>query len=185
MQNRGSRELVGFGRIGSAGVKRQFEYVQRGRAAIFDYRVVLRLELEKRTRLSPKYSMRDFAKDLGLFPSHLFGVLKKTKGLSPVSALKVAWALGFDKVERDQFVLLVRAWSSRARWRRHFAMVILLREKPLRAQKKIAALCLEPRSWKQQVLRFLNGEDFLRLDCRLRRVGISLDGPAARHFRFE
>jgi hypothetical protein len=63
---------------------------EQGSFMNLDYREIFKLELEKRRKLSPKYSLCDFAKDIGLLPSHLSYVLRKQRGLSRESAGHIA-----------------------------------------------------------------------------------------------
>ena len=81
----------------------------------FDYRDVLKTELAKRKALSPKYSLRDFAKDIGISPSLLSYVLSGKKGLSRKSAQKVATALTLTNIIGRYFCLLVASINGRSR----------------------------------------------------------------------
>jgi uncharacterized protein (TIGR02147 family) len=59
-------------------------------------RLVLMEELEKRCRANPKYSLRGFARALGMSPSGLSLVLSGQRGFSKKAAEKIAAKLGFD-----------------------------------------------------------------------------------------
>lgn len=86
-----------------------------------NYRDILKLELSERCKGNPKYSLRSFARDLGISPSRLSRILNEKEGLSESYALKVAHKLGFNKTETERFVTLVNSHDSRSRDKRFSA----------------------------------------------------------------
>ncbi|MCM2279675.1 MAG: TIGR02147 family protein [Oligoflexia bacterium] len=72
-----------------------------------DYRSYLRQELTVRMRKNPRYSLRAFARDLGMAPSKVSEVLRGLGGLSRASAIRVARRLGYTETETRHFVALV------------------------------------------------------------------------------
>lgn len=83
-----------------------------------DYRELLRDELEFRRRANPSYSLRAFAKKLGVAPSRLSEVLQGKRGLSGASARTIATNLGLSDRERDLFEDLVAAQHARSEAKR-------------------------------------------------------------------
>lgn len=47
-----------------------------------DYRELIAAEFERRQSKNPKYSLRGFAKELGLTPMHLLYVMRGERGIS-------------------------------------------------------------------------------------------------------
>ena len=86
-----------------------------------DYRDLLRDEFAARYSRNRVYSLRAFARDLDLRPSHLSDVLKGKLGLSAKSAAEVASALGMSDAEETYFVTLVEASHARSAARRKSA----------------------------------------------------------------
>jgi uncharacterized protein (TIGR02147 family) len=62
---------------------------------------------------NPAYSMNAFARDLGLYPSHLHDILRGRKGLSAATAKRIGFKLLADPEERRMFVDQVIASCSR------------------------------------------------------------------------
>jgi uncharacterized protein (TIGR02147 family) len=79
-----------------------------------DYRDVLLDELHKRQNRRPKYSLRAFARDIGVKAATLSDVLKGRYGLSPDKALKIAERLGFTDDHKAYFRDLVAAKHARS-----------------------------------------------------------------------
>jgi uncharacterized protein (TIGR02147 family) len=79
-----------------------------------DYREQLKQELEARTLRNPKYSLRAFARDLGLSPSRLSHVLSGHFGLSKIAAETVAQKLGLSNDEQRYFCDLVESAHARS-----------------------------------------------------------------------
>lgn len=72
------------------------------------YQSFLTHEFKSRLRKNRRYSLRAFARDLGLSPGFLSQVLAGKKGLSPEKASVIAGKLGCTPAERTQFLNLVR-----------------------------------------------------------------------------
>ena len=143
------------------------------------YREILKAELKKRKSLSPKYSLRDFAKDLGFSPAHLCYVLQGKRGISGEKAQKISNALGFKNVMSRSFRYLVLSSSARSRVGKLMAAQALLNPVFFRCLSKFQAICHEKHQWVDQVqlLKLKNrsqeareqyGRFMLRLDsCKL------------------
>lgn len=72
------------------------------------YRVALQGALRKRISVNPKYSLRAFARDLGISPSYLSQVLNGTRGLTSKNSVKVFRKLDFTTKESELFDLEIR-----------------------------------------------------------------------------
>ena len=72
-----------------------------------NYRSYLKAEQANRVQNDPQYSLRTFAKFLGLAPSMLSDVTRNKRGLSLRCAKSVAHRLGLDHREAEYFLLLV------------------------------------------------------------------------------
>ena len=92
------------------------------------YLSILEKEFLKRQKNNPLYSLRAFARDLELAPSHLSGILKGKLGLSNPAADRIGKALGFSFREIDHFKNLVASKHARSRSMRKLARG-LIREK--------------------------------------------------------
>jgi len=79
-----------------------------------NYRNFLISELETRKRRNPSYSLRAFARDLGVPVSRLSEVINGKVGLSEERAVKIAERLGFSSSDRELFVNLVLSEHSRS-----------------------------------------------------------------------
>ena len=73
-----------------------------------NYRTQLQTELKRRQTVNPKYSLRAFAKSLGLSTPFVSYVIKGKKNLSDESAVQVAKALGYSAAESAEFLRIVR-----------------------------------------------------------------------------
>lgn len=69
---------------------------------------VLRFEFERKTKRNTRYSLRAFARDIGLTPAHLNEILKGRSGLSEHKAEEVLSRLGATESEGEWFRLLVQ-----------------------------------------------------------------------------
>ncbi|MGE0614229.1 MAG: TIGR02147 family protein [Bacteriovoracia bacterium] len=92
-----------------------------------DYRYILKSELENRCRKNPRYSLRSFARDLGLSSARLSEILNRKAGLSGEKARVVAKSLGLNAEETDFFYNLVEAAHARSRIKRELAQARLLK----------------------------------------------------------
>lgn len=79
-----------------------------------DYRAVIESAYLERRARAPSYSFRSFAAELGVPASNLTWVLQKKKGLSPVTALKIAKGLGMTELEQKTFCQLVEKAHARS-----------------------------------------------------------------------
>lgn len=89
--------------------------------ALEDYRDILRKELRNRKRINPKYSLRDFAKHLGLTPSHLCEVMKNKKRLSEKTAGLITRNCNMPHLAARRFRYLTVAVSGRSLYKRNMA----------------------------------------------------------------
>lgn len=81
---------------------------------IFDsYQAALKYEFEQRQKRNPMYSLRAYARDLDLSPSHLSKVLSNKSGLSTHRAMVVAKNMGLHSKNINWFKSLVEAQHSR------------------------------------------------------------------------
>ncbi len=114
-----------------------------------DYRDLINKEFQRRKELNPKYSLRQFARDLHLRPSHVSDLLKYKKGLSTKNADITARRLGYVGNSVRYFRFLVVAISGRARWEINSAKRALL--DPHIAEAKDSERCrfLSPPVWKK------------------------------------
>jgi uncharacterized protein (TIGR02147 family) len=74
-----------------------------------DFRTILRSEYAARRQRNESYSLRAFARTLGMSASRLSEVLNDGQRLSRSSAMRVATALGYEGERRDRFCDLVEA----------------------------------------------------------------------------
>jgi uncharacterized protein (TIGR02147 family) len=91
----------------------------------FTYRNILILELERRKKVNPSYSLRAYARDLGITPPQLSSVLKGTKGISPEAAQKIAEKLALSDEEAEVFQYSALALHSREKRKRKNSQDIL------------------------------------------------------------
>lgn len=80
-----------------------------------DYRDILKERLSERMQKNSKYSIRAFARDLGISPQRLSHVLAGKYGLSPEAAEGIADTLGLNESEKTLFVTLVQERHARSR----------------------------------------------------------------------
>lgn len=81
----------------------------------------IRSELKKRSAKNPQYSLRSFARDLGVAVSWLSEFLAGKKGMSLESANRLCVVLGLSPQEKDLFLLSTEAHHARANGRRKVA----------------------------------------------------------------
>lgn len=86
-----------------------------------DYRDTLREVLETRCAKNMRYSLRSFARDLGISPSRLSDVLNGRYGLSPAAAREIAQKLPLEADEMRQFCDQVESLHARNRAAREAA----------------------------------------------------------------
>jgi uncharacterized protein (TIGR02147 family) len=78
-----------------------------------DYRAILRQRFADRQERNPAYSLRAYARDLGVSASRLSEILSGRHEMSPKTALDVASRLGMTDDEQAFFVDLVTSTSAR------------------------------------------------------------------------
>ena len=78
------------------------------------YRAILRQELKARMRVNKRYSLRAFARHLGVSPHHLSAVLNRKFGLSGESAIDIAERLKFSVQQTEYFHDLVESEHARS-----------------------------------------------------------------------
>ena len=76
------------------------------------YRRRLRDELHRRQMVNPRYSLRGFAKAMGLSAPFLSKVLSGQKNLSLTSAAEICETLGFSRLQATEFCRLVQVEST-------------------------------------------------------------------------
>lgn len=78
-----------------------------------NYKSFLKDDLRIRTLRNPRYSLRAYARDLGISFSRLSEILSSNEGISLVTAGKIANVLGLSEHEKDYFFDLILAKHSR------------------------------------------------------------------------
>lgn len=91
------------------------------------FRKALEDLFEQKKALDPTYSLRRFAFDIGLTPSHLSDVLSKRRGLSSAKAVEIAERLSLKDFDRQDFIDLVEKEGARSAHDRELAAVRLNR----------------------------------------------------------
>lgn len=86
-----------------------------------DYRNTLRRALVERCQRNPKYSLRSFARDLGITPARLSDILNGKKGLSRQVATALASVLGLSSKEAEIFCDQVESLHARSKTTRALA----------------------------------------------------------------
>jgi len=92
-----------------------------------EYRDLMIGELERRSNKNPQYSMRSYARDLGLSPSSLSLILNGKQGLSLSKARDIANKIFTTELERRYFSDLVECSHARSHKKRELARIRLTR----------------------------------------------------------
>lgn len=92
-----------------------------------DYRAFLKQELEVRCKRNPRYSLRCFARDLGLSSSRLSEVMTGKSGISRERAKAIGILVGLENSRLDLFCDLVEAQHARSTIKRELAKKRLLK----------------------------------------------------------
>lgn len=92
------------------------------------YRDIIKAEFERRRQLDPFYSLRAYAKELRIQPSHLSDLIQKKKGLSKKKAPLVAAGLGLGSLGAQYFYFLTIEENGRTRAQRNLAKQGLKRQ---------------------------------------------------------
>jgi transcriptional regulator with XRE-family HTH domain len=103
------------------GLQLGFKVCDMSQSTIFsspDYRDMLRAELASRQNRNPNYSLRSFARDLGLSAPRLSDVLRGRYGLSRSAAAAIADRLHLDPAAAEHLCDLVEASHGRSRYSR-------------------------------------------------------------------
>lgn len=87
-----------------------------------DYREILKEQYALRLQRNPRYSLRAFARDLGLPPTRLSDILRGKHGLSGKLGREICARLGFSSSETEMFVLLVESRHARSKLDRETAL---------------------------------------------------------------
>ncbi len=103
----------------------------------------LKSELEQRCQHNARYSLRSFARDIGMSPGRLSEILRGNCGLSTTTAGRIAKRLGWSTHETKYFINLVEAQHARSPLRREMAKKRLLRyQLPQKQKIHEDALCI-------------------------------------------
>lgn len=97
------------------------KYVTNMFEGMTDYRQVLKSQFALRKERNPRYSLRAFARDLGLPQTRLSDILRGKYGISAVMAASIAARFGFTQKETEVFVLMVESRHARSRLGRETA----------------------------------------------------------------
>jgi uncharacterized protein (TIGR02147 family) len=90
-----------------------------------DYRSVLKNELMRRNQQNSQYTLRAFARDLGVYPSRLSEVIRGKQGLSVKSAEAICNRIDLSPHDRTFFLNSVMASDSRSKIKREKAKAAL------------------------------------------------------------
>lgn len=105
-------------KLTQCGVARIFHFEMN---APLDLSKLLSDTLEERCKRNPRYSLRAFARDLGVPAPRLSRWLKGEEGLSRTSAHALATSLGFSKEETNTFVTAMESRFARSKKMRESA----------------------------------------------------------------
>lgn len=94
-----------------------------------DYRQILKGELEKRCAKNARYSLRAFARDLGMGSARLSEVLNGKGGMSREKAESIADTLAFGADEKEYFCNLVESAHARSPIKKELATARLAKFK--------------------------------------------------------
>ena len=83
--------------------------------SVINYKEILKSKLAERTNKNIQYSLRSFARDIGLSPQRLSHILNGRHGLSVQAAGLVASKLSMNETEKDFFCTLVQKEHSRSK----------------------------------------------------------------------
>lgn len=103
-----------------------------------ELRSVLISHFDSRKLFNHAYSLRRFARDIGLSPSNLADILSGRCGISSTSGKRIANALGLTTVETARFMDLIEAAHSRSKTARTLASQRLQTEDHSPAMKQFA-----------------------------------------------
>lgn len=142
-----------------------------------DYRSLLRAEFKRRLTRNRKYSLRAFARDLGLSSSRLSEVLSSKQGLSRQRAEGVGSKLGFLGDRLEWFCELVESEDGRSHFSREVANLKRLQLEHRIRQKtvEVPASLRNELQWFDYVIRRLTGVEAFQDDPAwiAKAIGIS------------
>lgn len=110
-------------------------------------RDILKKVFADRVAKNPAYSLRSFARDLGLSPASMSLVLNGGRGISPQMALKISQKLPFSEEQKNHFVQLATAHHGRNREARKIAEEFLSSQEHLSAINKIKVSEVLLKNW--------------------------------------
>lgn len=133
----------------------------------------LQLELTKRVHKNPHYSLRSFARDLGVTAGWLSEFLSFKKGMSVQKAKEISQSLGLTLKEQEVFVLSAQAAHARKREDKSVASQQLKAYKLTKTFKFSNQDFVEAGAWYHQaILELIETDDFshreLEISQRLR-----------------
>jgi uncharacterized protein (TIGR02147 family) len=102
------------------------------------YKQIILEEFDRRVKLNSRYSLRAFARDLSISPSHLSELMNGKHGLSRARAIRIAEKLKLDKEEFEFFCCDTEAKHGRSERSRKNAILRLAEEKANRGLKNIS-----------------------------------------------
>lgn len=88
--------------------------------------LILRRGLVSRERKNASYSLRAYARDLGINPGNLSAILQGKKGLSPQAAARIGRQLGLSESEQLELIQLAKAEFARSQKERKEAKATLI-----------------------------------------------------------
>ncbi len=94
-----------------------------------DYKTILKEELESRCNRNPRYSLRSFARDLGMSSARLSEVLNGKAGISRQRAEHISKHIGLGKNDMELFCDLVDSKHARSKIKKEIAKARLLKSK--------------------------------------------------------
>jgi uncharacterized protein (TIGR02147 family) len=101
------------------------------------YQHVLQEELWRRKARNPAYSLRAFAKDIGLSMTSLSLILRRKQGLSAARAQAIAKRLSLDDSRLDRFIYSVKAQHSKSQIEREIAAQALTKIVSSRSELRV------------------------------------------------
>ncbi|MBX2987531.1 MAG: hypothetical protein KF802_06510 [Bdellovibrionaceae bacterium] len=148
------------------------------------YRQILEIEFQRRVKKNPRYSLRAYARDLGLSASKMSEIMRGLRGMSGRAALRIAERIALPPEESRRFVLMVEVAHARS---------ASAREKARHALAEISSGPVgEPlQEMNAFLILYLNSESFAEArrildDCQRRlneRFSLQAEGTSAHSLR--
>ena len=141
-----------------------------------DYREILINELEQRQLNNENYSLRAFARDLGVAPSRLSEILRGKQGLSRERARQVSKKLGYDETGQQYFFFFFDLQHARSAMERERAKKQLENQANLNSIQQIKSELKFLNHWYDLALRRLTQVKGFESDPQwiAHRLGISV-----------